>query len=976
MSTLFEREICVQDLDDESPLTKEITLGLSYRALKSTNQTLPIKPKHSPISAPFRLCRALQKSHRRKKKNFCKCAMMSSHHSNYTNMTLLDRSVLTQEKYMDMLSIPQRYSYIKRKKPRKRATPKICCKCKIEPCSPRLIQMAIPNKRYVLENWKTYQDRLPAEILARFDQILKSGNNLEPREARYYFKQLKMKKNKEIRRRKRRCKRRKEIKKRGDLMWLKCQIDQTTCAMVTYIMTEPLLTLNFNQMMTSDELLKYLASQKVFCIKNRSTKNVYKKTVIEISDKLVKWMDTMSFFADIQPLDSKEKIIEIPSLESLLEQEEEEEEEEIEEELGEEERLRGTEGEGEMESEGSEAGEDFEQFLAQKIVDRITGFGEGDEGSFMDMLKGLDEDILEKLIQILSESPEDFLKEGIDTVNMPGVAYSDILEKLKEIRDGNLLEVRRERLQLEEKMIEWAKINDPDRVDDKILDKIHETSTILNEWFKNVGLSSFQDRGRGADGFGRSDDEWGAGEEDMDEMKPFEELYGRGEGKGGDILAGATTDEEAGDEFKEAQQDMGGADFGQGPLEGGEGYGDIDELEREFIEEGAIREGFAPGEGEGEEGLGAPGSGGFKAGDEGLEGLGAGEGFGAGEGLDEDALAAEMKALEEGLLGEEFGEGVEGLEEGEGFGLGAGEGESEAEGELEERLSAELERLSGRLGIIRGHKPSVVYEHTPGTICCLSLKIWAVWLLEIATNAHNWTKWIADIIKQVRYYCSVIRGDVVLPNGEKKVLYKEEWRKFVADTEEKVIAWRHYSKHVKDLSNEIIENFRGKPVTCCPKCLQDHLIKNVVTAHETLQALTEAINCAEYWQRCLDRIVEQTSKLTDIEVKDDAADVKSLSSEESYTIEIEELSRMPTVVPVASEVSYGSVYEIEELSIPPDRGSDYELIEIGSGGGKGRVTIHEIVEISESVPCPPESSKIKLHQKGKEAPKAKKPKKK
>lgn len=43
---------------------------------------------------------------------------------------------------------------------------------------------------------------------------------------------------------------------------------------------------------------------------------------------------------------------------------------------------------------------------------------------------------------------------------------------------------------------------------------------------------------------------------------------------------------------------------------------------------------------------------------------------------------------------------------------------------------------------------------------------------------------------------------------------------------------------------------------------QDHLIRNVVTAHHTLRALTEAMNCAAYWRRNFDEMVDMTSSLT------------------------------------------------------------------------------------------------------------------
>lgn len=162
----------------------------------------------------------------------------------------------------------------------------------------------------------------------------------------------------------------------------------------------------------------------------------------------------------------------------------------------------------------------------------------------------------------------------------------------------------------------------------------------------------------------------------------------------------------------------------------------------------------------------------------------------------------------------ESSESEEGREEGE-------EKEGEAEGQIAVLYEKSEVSAEGEEGlIIKGHKPSVVLEHSPSTVCCLSLKIWAVWLLEITHNAHSWTKWMHELIKQVRAYASTVRGDVVLPSGSKKILTKNEWRIFVNDTEEKIIAWRQYSAHVKDLSISIIENFRGKKIICCPKCLQ------------------------------------------------------------------------------------------------------------------------------------------------------------
>lgn len=163
----------------------------------------------------------------------------------------------------------------------------------------------------------------------------------------------------------------------------------------------------------------------------------------------------------------------------------------------------------------------------------------------------------------------------------------------------------------------------------------------------------------------------------------------------------------------------------------------------------------------------------------------------------------------------------------EGFGIMPEEGMLEMEGELLEVPKdkdifgpGEEEKVLFGEGVIKGHKPSVVVEHAPNTVCCLSLKIWSVWLMEIIHNAHSWTKWIQNIIRKVKEYAAIIRGDVKLPNGETKVLRKSEWREFTKDIEEKIITWRSYSQHVKELSSSIIDNFHEKKVNCCPKCLQ------------------------------------------------------------------------------------------------------------------------------------------------------------
>lgn len=148
------------------------------------------------------------------------------------------------------------------------------------------------------------------------------------------------------------------------------------------------------------------------------------------------------------------------------------------------------------------------------------------------------------------------------------------------------------------------------------------------------------------------------------------------------------------------------------------------------------------------------------------------------------------------------------------------------EGEFPTEVLYEAEEEGVPCGeqLIKGHKPPKTLEHTPGTICCLSLKMWAVWLMEITQNAHSWTKWIQYIIQRVREFASIVRGEVKRPDGKIQVLHKSEWRKFAKETEENIVTWRAYGQHVQDLTGSIIENFHDKQVDCCPKCLQVTII--------------------------------------------------------------------------------------------------------------------------------------------------------
>lgn len=228
----------------------------------------------------------------------------------------------------------------------------------------------------------------------------------------------------------------------------------------------------------------------------------------------------------------------------------------------------------------------------------------------------------------------------------------------------------------------------------------------------------------------------------------------------------------------------------------------------------------------------------------------------------------------------------------------------------EEEIGAPLKSLSslekrkllaGREGeIIRAHSPPAVFEHEPGKICCLSLKVWASWLIEVAENARKWSKWLNEIISEVRRIVRIIKGEVKDESGKPQQFYKEDWVAFSKKVEDMTVSWRQYSQHVRDLTEKLTSSFHGKAVECCAKCLEDNLITDVPAIHGVSEQLNEAVNTALYWRRWLDSIVEQTSRLTSaFQPKEDDEDV------------IE-------VVPpgtAESDVSIISEYIIEELDI-------------------------------------------------------------
>ncbi|XP_050303491.1 uncharacterized protein LOC126741176 isoform X2 [Anthonomus grandis grandis] len=728
-------------------IQNELVWGMAYRHYKEKEKKKPMAPMHSPIDIPFELCRAemllghvptdrlrqtLDEADRGdgekggKDETKPKKKKRKIQQQREEKPSLLDRNVWPQNKYMDYLSRPNPkfYDEPKTKKYKKR--------CELEPCPPRFIQLAVPNKRRVFANWKEYEHFLPAEMLMRFDDILHTDQNLDPREARYYYKKLDKEKRKALRA-KRRLAKKKRLEKENDSNWMKSEIDILAKLILDYIKDEPLFTLNYKQLLLSDGILDRLEHTKSLKKPSRTSKKHFQKTVIETSDKLAVWIDTLTRFVDVQAIESEEDIppVSIPSLSEEGEESEEEESEESEEyELSSDEEgsaagpwVAGGEDEIDWEEPGVE---DEKPSRPEDHEGEVGMFGE--DGESEGDLGELDQDLLEKLIKILSNCPEEFLEGHIDDEKTPGVKYIDVLNKLKELRDELTTEGPRKPF-LEQIMLDWAIRNEPDKVDDPMVEKIRQVACMLGDWL-----------GTKRPGEGPGD------------VTPGEEGDISGE-EGDDQAEEGEAGKEEGEEEPVAGDDEGGEGAGVGDDEGGEGAGVGEEEDGEgpgVGDEGGVEEPGLSGE-EGEEGAGeegeqeAPGGG-----DAAEEGEDEGESGGyeyptpGGEEEGEGGIGSSKETLP-GYEGEEPG-----IEEYPSIPGEEGATEDEFEFEMEEGGEGEIiyppggakpgvPALDGRW--IKGHKPSKVFEHSPDTVCCLSLKTWAVWLLEITHNAHNWTQW-------------------------------------------------------------------------------------------------------------------------------------------------------------------------------------------------------------------------------------------
>lgn len=478
-----------------------------------------------------------------------------------------------------------------------------------------------------------------------------------------------------------------------------------------------------------------------------------------------------------------------------------------------------------------------------------------------------DEDLLRKLIALLeSGEPEPF-----DTVivpeALPGATYNDVLTKLKEFSyTGEPMDSERGQI-LAAAMSQWAIANDSEKYDKPLQDLVKYVAPILAhllyaEWAE-ARAAYGAGEGEGA-GFAAAEREYVESlREDYISREETEETEDESTARTvEEMMADETADEtgedrtfltqQGADEFAAEEAEMKTAtemtesrsrsSLAELEMEGVEGLVEVSSVEAEeeaaaLLEgEGAEFEGLKEVVVSPEEGL--P----FMEGEEAEIEVLVGAEVSPEEAL-EAAAEEEIKAAEELMAAEA----------------------AAAEKPEEVAEAKELAKV-GPPGLIPGHKPSVVFEHTPDGICCLSLKIYALWLYEVAENAHNWSSWLIEVIQEVRNYTRIVKGEVRNPDGTKRILKKDEWRKFVEKIEKMIVSWRQYSQHIGSLSDRLMQSIHDKKVTCCPKCLSDNLIKDLATAHDLSEELVEAITTATYWRQWLDNMIDQTKRLTTIPV--------------------------------------------------------------------------------------------------------------
>lgn len=97
---------------------------------------------------------------------------------------------------------------------------------------------------------------------------------------------------------------------------------------------------------------------------------------------------------------------------------------------------------------------------------------------------------LKRLIRIISNSPEDYLNQEIESDKMginlkAGVPYQAILTRLIDLsHDWN--EKKPENSYMEDLLFDWANENDMDKIDNEVLEEIRICSVLLTEWLENI----------------------------------------------------------------------------------------------------------------------------------------------------------------------------------------------------------------------------------------------------------------------------------------------------------------------------------------------------------------------------------------------------------------------------------------------------------------------------------------------------------
>lgn len=478
----------------------------------------------------------------------------------------------------------------------------------------------------------------------------------------------------------------------------------------------------------------------------------------------------------------------------------------------------------------------------------------------------LDEELLRKLIEILESGSPELLDAMIDPEALPGVTYGDVLRQLKdfEYTGEPIKSARGERL--DAAMAEWANNNDSEKFDDKLRELVKFLAGILahllflskagvfsDEGEEDELLTYISDEGEYPPGGGGGGARGGRRADDGG-MFADDEYGGGGVGEDGIVEEPISYIEVA---PLGAEQSGTGSMSDLEMIEGGDATEDL--MEISSLEEGEagadgeklLTQGYWEEAGQGEDAAGLYGEDGDAA----------------------AAVAAQEAAMMRRLEAEEAEEAAGFGEAGVTHKLTPAEEEEERQQQLAAAAAAgrrppgeteiEGKELAG-FGMILAHKPSRTFEHTPDGICCISLKIYAMWLYEVAENAHNWSSWLIDVIQEVRNFTRIVKGEVRNPDGSKRVLKKDEWRKFVDKIEKMIVSWRQYSQHIGSLTERLMKAMMDKSVTCCPRCLSDNLIKDVLAANCLTEELKEGLNTAVYWRQWLDGMIEQTKRLITI----------------------------------------------------------------------------------------------------------------